>query len=249
MKRFVIRMIWVPALLLGSACASAGPNYAAMTPEQVFEQAQASYQAGKWSDAISAFERFVLTYPTHPRVQEARFKLADSYFGKKEYITSAAEFARLSSEFPAGPYADDARFKVCESYERLSPKPALDQQYTRAAIEHCQSLETYYPSSDYVPRAREITIELTNRLGEKAYEGGEFYYKRKAYDSAIVYFERAVREYPTTIWAPRALLRLYQTYTTIGYQEEAAAAKAKLIADYPGSPEAKTVQGATVDPE
>jgi len=219
-----------------------------MTPEQMFEYAEAEYQAHKWSNAATGFERFVLTYPTHPRAQEARFKLADSYFGKKEYITAASEFARLSTEYPAGPYADDARFKVCESYDRLSPKPPLDQQYTRAAIEHCQSLETYYPNSDYVPQAREIMEKLTNRLGEKAYEGGEFYFKRKAWDSAIVYYERALREYPTTVWAPRALLRLYQTYTIIGYEEEAAAAKAKLIAEYPASPEAKTVQNATVAP-
>lgn len=249
MKRFVIRMIWLPAVLLGSACASTGPNFGSMTPEQMFEHAQAEYQAGKWSSAITWFERFVLTHPGHARNQEARFKLADSYFGKKEYITAAAEFSRLSTEFPAGPYADDARFKVCESYDRLAPKPPLDQQYTRAAIEHCISLETYYPNSDYVPEAREIIGKLTNRLGEKTYGSGEFYFKRKAYDSAIVYYERALQEYPSTTWAPRALLRLYQTYTIIGYQEEAAAAKARLISEYPGSPEAKTIQGATVAPE
>ncbi len=194
------------------------------------------------AEAIRAFERITMEYPTHPRIQEVRFRLADSYFGRKEYVTAASEFVRLATDYPSGSWADDARYKVCDAYYRLSPKPALDQEYTRAAIDHCQSLATYYPSSEFTPLAEEKVAELRDKLAVKALENAEFYFQRKAYDPAILYFEDLLREYPGTSVVPRALLRLVEIYVRIGYEEEAEAAKQRLLEEYPNTAEARQAQ-------
>ena len=231
----------VTALIVLAGCGSKRPNPAQLTADNMYAEAEDYFSRRKWTDAIAAFERFTLQFPTHPRNAEARFRLAEAYFNKKEFITAATEFARLSSDYPAGPYADDARFKVCESYYRLSPKPQLDQQYTRAALDHCRSLETYYPSSEYIEKSQQLSQELVNKLADKEFRAGEFYYKRGAPDSAILYFESTVRDYPGSSAAPNALLRLFQVYTNLGYKEEADAAKARLLKDYPNSDAAKQV--------
>lgn len=226
----------------GAACGAKQPSLTQLGPDPLFERAVALLNDRDWTEAIAAFEQFVIQYPTHPRVQEARYRLAEGYFGKKEYITAANEFSRLANDYPAGNYADDARFKVCDSYYKLSPKTQLDQQYTRAAFDHCQSLIAYYPSSEYVTRAQEISKELRNKLAEKEYIAGEYYFKRGAYDSAIIYYEATARDYTDTIFSPRALLRLLQTYETLGYKEEAEATKQRLLKEYPDSPEARGLQ-------
>ncbi|MGH7460553.1 MAG: outer membrane protein assembly factor BamD, partial [Longimicrobiales bacterium] len=179
-------------------------------------------------------------------VQEARFRLAEAFYGKKEFISAATEFSRLASDYPNSEWADDSRLKVCESYGRLSPKAPLDQQYTKAAYDHCAAFEGLYPNSEFVGRARELAGQMMNRLAEKDYRIGEHYYKRKCFDCSITYFEMTVREYPVSDWAPRSLLRLFQAYTTIGYKEEADAAKARLIKDYPNSDAAREVQANAV---
>lgn len=232
-------------LLLSAACGAKRQDASQITADQLYAEAEDKFGRRKWTDAIAAFERFTLQFPTHPRVAEARYRLGEAYFAKREYVTAATEFARLASDYPAGPWADDARFKVCESYFQLSPKPQLDQQYTRAALDHCRSLETYYPNSEYVARSAELTALLVNKLAEKEYRAGEFYHKRGAPDSAILYFEATVRDYPASVSAPNALLRLFQVYTTLGYKEEADAAKARLLKDYPDSDAAKQI-GLTV---
>lgn len=239
-------ILWLVLLLVAGACAGNGIQVQDLPPDDLMQQGITALNDRKWSNAIAVFERFIIQYPSHPRNQEARFRLAESHFGKKEYITAATEYARLAGDFPAGPYADDARFGVCESYARLSPKPALDQEYTRAAIEHCRSLESYYPSSEFVPRAQEILTGMTNKLAEKTYEAGDFYMKRGLIDSAILYFDATVEEYPTSDFAPRALMRLYEAYTRLSYKEEADAARARLLRDYPSSGEAKQLSGQTV---
>lgn len=237
-------ILWCVAASLTLACSSRSQNLANLTADQLFERARSEFDRRKWTEAIEAYERFTLQFPTDPRVVEARFRIGESYFGKREFITAATEFNRLASDYPAGPWADDARFKVCESYYRLSPKPQLDQQYTQAALDHCNSLEAFYPNSPYVENAREFVSDLSNKLAEKAFRTAEWYYKRDAIDPAIIYYEGILRDYPATSAAPRALLRMYEAYVRLNYKEEADAAKARLLKDYPNSDEAKGLQAA-----
>jgi outer membrane protein assembly factor BamD len=228
--------------LVMAACATGARIPDQITPEELFDRGLAALHGKNWTDALTLFERFVLQFPNHPRMQEARFNVGNAYFGKKEYVSAANEYSRLANDYPAGPWSDDARFKVCDAYNRLSPKPQLDQQYTRAALDHCQSLITYYPTSDFVTTAQQILSDLRNKLAEKEYLAGNYYFKRNAFDSAIIYFELAVRNYPDTAVAPRALYRLYETYQKLGYKEEEESTKQRLLKDYPTSPEAKLLQ-------
>ena len=126
-----------------------------------------------------------------------------------------------------------------ESYFRLSPRSELDQEYTRAAIDHCQSLIAYYPTSESAERAQQIVVELRDKLAKKMLENAQFYYQRNAVDPAILYLEDVVREYPESSSAPKALLRLVQIYREIGYEEEAEEAKQRLLRDYPNTAEAQ----------
>jgi outer membrane protein assembly factor BamD len=135
---------------------------------------------------------------------------------------------------------------VCDSYARLAPKAQLDQQFTQAAYDHCLALEQSYPNSEYVPRSRDVAQEMMNRLAAKVYGTGEHYYKRGAIDSAIMYYELTLQEYPASSVAPRSLLRLFQAYTSLGYKEEADAARARLLKDYPNSEAAREVQATAV---
>ena len=140
------------------------------------------------------------------------------------------------------PRALEARFQTCEAYYRLSPRPALDQEYTVSAMIHCQSIPEYYPGTEYAEQAQEYVVELRGKLAQKAYETGMFYFRRRAYDSAGVDFEDVVDQYADTPAAPAALGQLVETYTRIGYVEDAEEARERLLEEYPQSPEAQQVR-------
>jgi outer membrane protein assembly factor BamD len=230
------------AVIVLFGCSGSAKPAAPTSAEALFDRAAGELATKHYTEASEDFERFTLEYPTHPKVQEARFHIGEAYLGKKEYVTAAAEFTRLATDYPSGGFADDARFKVCEAYSRLSPVVQLDQQYTKAAIDHCEALVTYYPTSELVPRAQEIAKALREKLAEKMLLAGEFYFRRRAYDSAILYFDSTLKDYPSTSAAPKALLRTVETYQKLGYKEEAQAAKERLLKEYPGTSEAKEAQ-------
>jgi outer membrane protein assembly factor BamD len=222
-----------------TACASASAGANKVDANTLWQQANDKLKAHKWTDAQQLFERFTLEFPTDTRYQEARFRIGEAHLGMKEYITAATEFARLAADFPNGAFADDAQFNVCDSYRHLSPDIELDQQYTQSAIEQCQILVAYFGQSEYVPRATQIVAELTDKLAHKLYATGDYYMRRKANDSAILYYELTVKTYPMSQWAPRALARMIDAYRNLGYDTELNATRARLLKDYPESPEAK----------
>jgi outer membrane protein assembly factor BamD len=220
-----------------------------MDADQLLQYALDRLDAHKWDDASRALDQFIFQYPTHERYQEARYRLGEAHFGKGEYLIAASEFSRLASDFPAGQWAQRARFEVCDSYYRLSPRPQLDQEYTHTAFDQCRSVLASYPGGEYADTVRTMLTELQNKLATKELETGKHYFKRGAYDSAILYYEKVLAGYPSSPAAPKALLGLYRSYEEIGWEEEARQTRERLLRDFPESAEAKHLgSGSAVAP-
>lgn len=228
------------AVVVGG-CGSGQPALGQLAPEDIWTRGVQEYNERDWDEAIRYFERYVLVGGSDPRVTQARYYIARAYFEDRQYVTAAAEYARLAADLGRTDLADDARFGACRAYRELSPEPPLDQEYTRGAIDHCSALVEYFPDSEFATPAMEIVAEMRARLAEKVYGNGDWYLGRRAYDSAIVYFEDVARDYPDTQWAPRALLRLYRIYGTLEYEEERETVRQRLLQDYPESAEAREV--------
>ena len=159
--------------------------------------------------------------------------------GAREHVLAVADFMRVVNEFGTNPLARGARFGLCETYAALAPRPALDQAYTRAAVQWCDQYGTAYASTPEAEQAQRYVLEMRSRLAQKVYENGLFYFRRRWNDAALVYFNEVANDYPETSQAPAALLRLYETYGRMRYEEEQAEVRARLLRDYPQSPEAQ----------
>jgi outer membrane protein assembly factor BamD len=241
-----LRIAALASLALLAGCASGQPAFSRMSADSLLQYGLGKLEARDWNDAVQALQQFTFQFPAHERYQEARFRLADAYFGKKEFITAIAEYSRLAGDYPQGEYSDDARFRACESYTRLSPRVQLDQQYTQSALDHCESLIAYFPDSPFTPRARELADDMRNKLAEKLFLAGDFYLKLGAYDSAVKYFDDTLKAYPNAKVAPRVLFRMFEAYQRMGYADEAKDVRERLIRDFPTSEEAKRIQAISV---
>ncbi len=230
------------AVLILAGCASREPKVARLTPDELFQNGIAAYQARNYGRALPLLEAFVARGPGDSRVPQALLTLGRARMDRKEFITAATEFQRLVTEYPSNPAVPEARFGVCEAYARLSPRPVLDQEYTRAALLHCGSVADLYPGTPQGEQAAQLIAELRGKLAYKAYQNGEYYFKRRAYDAAVIYYQDVAAEYPRTEVAPAALMRLMESYQRIGYVEEAAETRERLLREYPESAEAQALR-------
>jgi len=221
---------------------------AQLGPDVLFQRGMDAFQARKYSRAIELLDIFLQQHVGDPRVPRARVSVARARMARRDYLLAAGDFTRLLNESPPDSLARAGRFGICEAYHQLSPPPQRDQQYTGAAIAHCESVASIYPGTSEAQQAAAWASALRHKLALKSYETGMFYFKRGAYDAGVIYFQETVEQFPGTSVAPQALLRMVESYDRIGYKEEAAEARARLQREYPESPEARSLQQAAPTP-
>lgn len=217
-------------LVLSAGC---GPRKIyAPTPEGEFEASYDAYQKKKYATAIESFKQLIYKYPGSDLVEQSRYYLGDSYFQNGEYLLAANEFERLNREFPQGKYADEALFKAGLAYSDMKRRPERDQAETLKALELLETLLAKYPNTKYADTVAVFSRNLKDQLAEKELMAGLFYFKRKLYESAIIYLKGVLDNYPKSSSAPSALYHLYLASERMGYPDDARDARAWLCREY-----------------
>lgn len=227
------------ACMAAAGCSVALPPPDA-TPTERFEWSRDRFEDGKYNDAIRGFRDLLFREPLHATTDSARYLLAESYLRTDQHLLAANEFRMLSTSRPNSPVADDAQLGMCRSYWELSPSIQRDQEFTRRAIEACTRLIEFFPRSELDGDARSLIDDARVKLAEKRVDVvGRWYYERKYYESAIIYFESAIRDFPDAPVIPRALAMLHDSYSQVGFLAEAEATRETLLERFPDSPEAR----------
>lgn len=213
-----------------------------MSGDDLFAWAQNHFDQEAYAAATNGFQRFLLRDPLSPMTDSAQFMLAESQLRNGREVEAGDEFSRLSIGRPNSPLADDAQLGVCRAYLAASPRVSLSQEYTQRAITECQRLLQFFPTSDLRDEAEALLARARGKLAEKSYSVGKYYFDRKFYEAANVYFEKAVSEQPTQELLPRLLEAMYESYSEIGFATEARSVRDRLYSEFPDSPEAEEVR-------
>ncbi|HMA00745.1 MAG: outer membrane protein assembly factor BamD [Gemmatimonas sp.] len=214
-----------------------------------FPSHQALYDASlselkrhKWDHAIAGFEKLTTDLPARdPLLPEAYYYLGEAHMGKHEYILAAQSYSRVAENFPEDTLADRSTYETGVAYGKLWRRPALDPQYGETARSTFQSFLAAYPDSPLRDSAQKQIERLDEWFGIKGYNNGVTYYKRKAYDSGIIYFRDVVKQYPKTDAARKAQIKLVQSYRAIKYKEDVAETCGTLEKNYPKDKEVEKV--------
>jgi outer membrane protein assembly factor BamD len=214
------------------------------TPQALYPEALRQYQRGKWENAIAAFDKLTTDLGARDTLlPRSYWYLANAHWHQHEYLLAAQSYARLFESFPDDTLADDAVLEAGRAYRKLWRKPALDATYGETALTTLSTLPELYPTSEHVDEARREIAELEQWFATKNYETGMYYFRQKAWDSAIIYFRYILDRWPNAPRARDALLRLAQAYRAIRYGEDLAEACGRLRQSYPTDREVREVCG------
>ena len=232
------------ALLAAVACTPAFKLSKFKTNDALYAAATREYRARHWDNAIQAYERLTLDLPARDTLlPRAYWFLATAHARKEEHLLAAQGYSRLNQTFPDDSLADDAMLAEAGEYAKMWRKPALDSQHGQTALATYRSMLELYPDSPLAPQAQQGAARILEWLATKDYLTGVHYVRRKAPDSAILYFKDVIKNYPETAQARNAYLRLVEVYRSINYRDDARDACSTLHQKYPRDQEVRTICG------
>jgi outer membrane protein assembly factor BamD len=204
-----------------SPVSQTGESASAATLDSLWRRTESAVRHGKWGDAIKLLDRLLLEVPPgDPRIARAHYYFGEAYYAEGRHLEAAREFRKASDETPNDPIAPEALLRLGDVYSDLWRRPELDPTYGQTALSTYQELVNRYPDSRAAKRAQLRITDLNERFASKAFKAAMFYFRLKAYDSAILYLKDLVATYPKTSVVPEALVKLVQAYKTLGYRED-----------------------------
>jgi outer membrane protein assembly factor BamD len=249
----MIRCLFVGLVLLLSACGGGGGSGrgpASPAPvsassallDSLWRGAEAAVRHGKWGDATKLLDRLLLELPPgDSRIARAHFYLGEAHYAQGRHLEAAREFRKASDETPNDPNAPEALLRLGDVYSDLWRRPELDPTYGQTAIATYQELLNRYPNTAAAKRAQLRINELNERFAYKAYKSAMYYFRLKAFDSAVLYLKDLVATYPKAAVVPEALVKLVQAYKTLGYREDVQETCGYIQRFHPRTPGAKEV--------
>jgi outer membrane protein assembly factor BamD len=139
----------------------------------------ASYEDGKYDEAILAADRFIQLHPGSPDIAYAYYVKAISYYiqivdvGRDQKTTQLAVKALedVVRRFPDSKYARDAKLKLDFTYDHLAGKEMeigrfyLSKKDYLAAMNRFRRVIDNYQTTTHVPEALERLVECDLALG------------------------------------------------------------------------------------
>ena len=210
--------------------------------ETLYTASLREFQRQHWDNAISGFEKLTTDLPARDSLlPRSYWYLASAHENQGEHLLAAQSWSRLVETFPDDSLADDAALESARSYSRMWRKPQLDANYGEISLASYNTLIGLYPQSNLLPTAQKEIGELENKFAVKDFDTGNYYFGKKAYDSAIIYYKDVLTKYANSPTARDAALKLAQSYKKIHYREDASDVCTELRQRYPRDGDVKNV--------
>lgn len=223
-SRGILSLLVIALLACGKHRAAQAPVPAVnpgRTVDSLWTLAEQQYDQGRWSKAQREFDLLAAAMtPADPRYLRLHFYQGEILFALGNQLQAVREFRRVADERPDGPLAPDALLRAGDAYADLWRRPELDPTYGETARSVYEEVVSRYGGSPAAGRAALRLAALGEKFAQKEFKNAVFYFRYKAWDSAILLLRAVIATYPRSSVVPEALERLVRVYQILEYQED-----------------------------
>mgnify|MGYP002624541726 CR=1 FL=1 len=240
MRRSAVATALVCLLLGGIACSSGGKTdpISVLSSEEALAKGKELMELEKYRQArdylVHAFE----VEPNSVGGREALLLAADAYFlqgGVDNFLRAEAKYRDFQTRFPTSDRAAYVQYQIANTLTKRMLKPDRDQKNTLDALTELRTLIELYPTSEYVPLAREKIVEVRQNLAAHEMLVGHFYMRYGNLNGATSRLEYVLENYPDFEQTDRVLYYLGMTYRKSEREEESRETFERLAQEYPDS--------------
>jgi len=234
-RRFGAAALIAATFALG-ACETSEPEpYVERPVDVLYNGALNLLIAGQYPAAAKEFDEVERQHPYSQWATRAQLMSAFAYYQDGAYDDAILAADRFIQLHPGHKDVAYAYYLIGQSYYEQISAVSQDQRMTELARQAFTEVIRLFPDSVY-GRDAQLKIELTDdHLAGKEMSIGRWYQQRSEWVAAINRFRVVIENYQTTSHVPEALLRLTETYLSLGVVGEAQTAAAVLGYNFPGS--------------
>ena len=202
--RTVARILLLITITLFIYACKSSDSTKPRSAEEMYNKAIKLFNDEDWEEANQLFEVIKLQYAASQYADDAQYHIAEINFNKGEFILAAYNYNSLRRTYPTSKYYKTALFKAGLCFYNLSPPYDRDQEYTVKAIEIFQDYQRLYAGDSLYNKAGEYIDELRDKLGHRAFFTAKLYQKLHSPNSALIYYDIVIDEYPDTQYYEQA---------------------------------------------
>lgn len=218
-----------------------------------YGKAYSYFNSGDYENAAMNFSDFLKKYPRNSRASDSRFRLADSYYGAKNYTMASNVYRDI---FKSGNAADNNPYANYQFAQALFKSGKVKE-----AIDEFNKVQSKFPNSEYaeaslftigwiffqqsnfyeaIDRYKQVLVKYSNsRLQPTVhYSIGDSYFNLGKYDSAIVYYEKVLTESKSSNYVFDAVNGIQFSYVAMGAPERAISFIDQFVSRNPNFKEA-----------
>lgn len=226
----------VMLLLLAAGCAKEHFAIGKGAPAQEIEQCVKLSEKKRFEEAVQCLEIFKSRFPGSVEGQEAELRIADNHYAHKEYLIAAETYEAFLKLHPAHPKIDYAQYRLGLSYLMASPKAIdRDQGHLQDALTAFEHVLAEFPGSTYLEAAKQQRGIVREKIGNRHFYIGNFYYRTGEYIAAIPRLMEALQSYPEVKRLDEAAYKVVRAHIRLGQLEPAKEVYGRMDQAFPGS--------------
>jgi outer membrane protein assembly factor BamD len=221
--------IFCIAVLVLSFSAEAKKKNRSYDCNEKVAQAVTNYNLKKYSNVKSVLEDVKIQCNGNPNMDSVYYFLGMSYLKTKMYIEARSELERVVSDFPDSPLFYEAKFRAAMTVYLLAHPVNRDQKETAEAIALFKDILENYPTCPVADSVTHYLNLATDKLAEKEINSARYYVKMSEFESAVVYFQSFITQYPFSKFVDEAKMTTAELLVKLDRTGEAKDALTDLI--------------------
>jgi outer membrane protein assembly factor BamD len=191
------KLLYISAvLILFSACSGYEKVVKSNDFALKYNEAKRYYAKEDYYRAQVLYDQIAPIYRGTEKADTIYYYQAMCYYKQADYIMAGHYFEAFSKVYGASPFVEEAVFMSAFCYYQVSPRPELDQQFTKRAIQSFQKYLLKYPKGEKHDEAVEYVKELRDKLVEKSFISARLYFDLEDYKASLVALNNSLLEYP-----------------------------------------------------
>jgi len=173
------------------------------------KQSMGSFLVGD-EPAIEIFNSVLENAPYSEFAASSQYKLGLALLKIKRLYEANEAFQKVLDDYPNSEWVESAKYQIAVVTAKVSGGFAYDQASTVSARKQFEGLLESYPDAQFSQEAKQRAGQLKEEEAEGHYKIARFYKKQKAFESARIYYQYVIDNYPASKWAGEARKQLLE---------------------------------------